>query len=855
MTDITEYISAQTLSRMEKSISDVFGVAAMILNLFGKSHSGGTGFSEELRKRLDTDAGAVECMRCIISASIRRAENGYAASGMCFDGLTLFSAPIKQGSQTVGYLAAGFTKIGEKTIPSENIISYELADKLSKAVCELAINLSAIVASSAEMKQMTDAALKIAEHRSDFLANVSHEMRTPLNAVLGTAEIALRRDMSDEMREYLHQIKSSAHHLLMIINDILDFSKIETGEMSIVPVDYEPLSLINDVAGIVNNQIGSKNIEFTIDVPPDLPLSLKGDNVRIQQVLINLLNNAVKFTRSGNVSLRISTRPISNENVMLIASVSDTGCGISQENIGRLFKMFRQIDSKRNRNAEGTGLGLAISQKLLSLMGGTISVESEPGKGSTFTVEVPQELIKDEHSNARKALEGTVACLLIGNQYLRESVETAVRQIGVLPVSIDRALLDSKAYIIGDYELLNDARELVAENPGLRCVLIDRFDSTAYSDDKNITIIRKPIYSFTLSAAMGIGEKFTRNDDTSSDVSFTAPEAYVLIVDDNDINRAVAKGVIEPLGMQVDVAASGAECIEKARNFRYDIIFMDHMMPEMDGIEAAHIIKQRFPSYADVPIIALTANAAGDAREMFLREGMSDFIAKPISLRTITNKIRRWLPSEKIIPVGKPNDTEPPQHILPDIPELDLKGAMALMGSEKLLLGVIEQYYRSIDKNIARINASYSNGNIELLTIEFHSLKSTSKQIGANRLSQTAKDLETAGKENNYIYISENIEKFLDEYKAMKNVLSVHFGNKDNEKPEKQEIKPLLDELSDALSDMDALQIDDVLEKISQNTSASDMTYFDDIKKAVDDCDFDKAESILSEWSGTLLNR
>ena len=413
-------------------------------------------------------------------------------------------------------------------------------------------------------------------------------------------------------------------------------------------------------------------------------------------------------------------------------------------------------------------------------------------------------------------------------------------------------MLGDKAYIIADYELLDDAKELIARNPELKCILIDRFDSTAYSDNDNITIIRKPVYSFSLSAAMGIGEKFTRSDDTESDVSFTAPEAYVLIVDDNDINRAVAKGVIEPLGMQVDLAASGAECIEKVRNFRYDIIFMDHMMPEMDGIEAAHIIKQRFPSYADVPIIALTANAAGDAREMFLREGMSDFIAKPISLRTITNKIRRWLPSEKIIPVSKSENKAQPQRILPDIPELDLKSAMELMGSEKLLLNVIEQYYRSIDKNIAKINASYENGNTELLTIEFHSLKSTSKQIGANKLSQMAKDLETAGKNNNNIYISENIEKFLDEYKTMKNVLSAYFGNKDNENAENQDIKPLLDELSDALSDMDALQIDDVLEKISQNTSDSDKTYFDGIKAAIDDCDFDKAESILSKWNSTL---
>ncbi len=851
MTDITEYISAQTLKQFESSLSSVFGVAVIILNQFGKSHTGGTGFSEKLKERLDSDAGTVECMRCIISTSVRRTEPGYASKGSCFDGLTVYCAPIKQGSQTVGYLAAGFTKIGEKTIPELNIISEETADKLSKAVCETAINVSAKVAKSAEMKQMTAAALKIAEHQSDFLANVSHEMRTPLNAVIGTAEIALRRDMNDEMREYLHQIKSSAHHLLMIINDILDFSKIETGEMAIVPVDYEPLSLINDVAGIVNNQIGSKNIEFTIDVQPDLPPTLKGDNVRIQQILINLLNNAVKFTKSGNVSLKVSTRPVSDENVMLIMSVSDTGCGIAEENIGRLFKMFRQIDSKRNRNVEGTGLGLAISKKLLGLMGGTISVESEVGKGSCFTFEVPQEITVECKSEIPLAPVGTVACLLIANQYLRKNIESTVVELGIKPVTTDELTQHDKAFIIADYELINEIKPLLSQHKNMKCILIDRYDSTESTDEPNITILRKPVYSLVLSAAMGISEKYTRNDDGDSDISFTAPEAYVLIVDDNEINLAVAQGVIEPLGMQVDTATSGAECIEKVRNFRYDIVFMDHMMPEMDGVETTHIIKERFPSYANVPIIALTANVAGGARDMLLREGMSDFIGKPISLRTITSKIRRWLPAEKIIPVKKTEVTEKPQSILPDIPELDLKGAMMLMGNEKLLLSVIEQYYRSIDKNIAKMNASYENGNIELLTIEFHSLKSTSKQIGANHLSALAKGLEYAGKENDIDFISENIDKFLDEYKEMKKILSSYFG-KQNSPEEKQEIKPLLSELKKALSDMDALQIDDVLEKISENMKASDKSYFEDIRKAVDDCDFDKAENVLSKWNSIL---
>ncbi len=307
--------------------------------------------------------------------------------------------------------------------------------------------------------------------------------------------------------------------------------------------------------------------------------------------------------------------------------------------------MFRQIDSKRNRNVEGTGLGLAISKKLLGLMGGTISVESEVGKGSCFTFEVPQEIIGECRSEIPLAPVGTAACLLIANQYLRKNIESTVVELGIKPVTADELTQYDKAFIIADYELINEIKPLLSQHKNVKCILIDRYNSTESTDEPNITILRKPVYSLSLSAAMGISEKYTRNDDGDSDISFTAPEAYVLIVDDNEINLAVAQGVIEPLGMQVDTATSGAECIEKVRNFHYDIVFMDHMMPGMDGVETTHIIKERFPSYANVPIIALTANVAGGARDMLLREGMSDFIGKPISLRTITSKIRRWLPA------------------------------------------------------------------------------------------------------------------------------------------------------------------------------------------------------------------
>lgn len=253
----------------------------------------------------------------------------------------MFSTPIKDYDKTVGILSSGW-------VLTE-------AERVSVYIKDFAGILSEMAKKSTEVQKVNAAATKAAEHRSDFLTNVSHEMRTPLNAILGMTEMALHKDMSDDVKEYVCQIRSSGRHLLTIINDILDYSNLSSGDMPIVEVKYEPLSLINDVAATVNSQIGSKEIEFTIDLPMDFPSVLVGDNVRIQQILINLLNNAVKFTHSGHIGLHLETVPNGKDTVLLKAEVSDTGCGIKKENLDKLFNVFRQIDSKRNRNVEGTG--------------------------------------------------------------------------------------------------------------------------------------------------------------------------------------------------------------------------------------------------------------------------------------------------------------------------------------------------------------------------------------------------------------------------------------------------------------------------------------------------------------------
>ncbi len=356
----------------------------------------------------------------------------------------MFSTPIKAYDKTVGILSSGWVLteapvyekicgVAQMIGADEDILSSDMAEvkvitsaeaeRVSVYIKDFAGILSEMAKKSTEVQKVNAAATKAAEHRSDFLTNVSHEMRTPLNAILGMTEMALHKDMSDDTKEYVCQIRSSGRHLLTIINDILDYSNLSSGDMPIVEVKYEPLSLINDVAATVNSQIGSKEIEFTIDLPMDFPSVLVGDNVRIQQILINLLNNAVKFTHSGHIGLHLETVPNGKDTVLLKAEVSDTGCGIKKENLDKLFNVFRQIDSKRNRNVEGTGLGLAISRKLLTLMNGNISVRSEPGKGSTFC-DLPHKVAGEPYS-AGIQTNGLPTYVNIGN---REPLKTGLKR-------------------------------------------------------------------------------------------------------------------------------------------------------------------------------------------------------------------------------------------------------------------------------------------------------------------------------------------------------------------------------------------------------------------------------------------
>ena len=378
--------------------------------------------------------------------------------------------------------------------------------------------------------------------KSEFIANVSHEIRTPINAVLGMDEMILRQTSEDATRQYASDIKSAAQTLHGIINEILDLSKMESGKMEIVPVNYNMRSLLNDTVNLIQLKMDSKKLRFIVDVDPSIPAGYYGDEARIRQVLNNLLSNAVKYTNSGSVTMSLKGERLDNKKALLHFVVEDTGIGMKEEDLKKLFAEYSRFDNVKNRNVEGTGLGMTITMQLLQMMGTEIQVESHYGQGSKFYFDLQQGIWDDSR--------------------------------------------------LGD------------------------FRRTSYK----------------------AAEEYTYEK------SFEAPTTRVLVVDDNAINRKVFRGLLKATQLKIDEASSGPECIELVKRNKYHIIFMDHMMPDMDGIECFRILKKMEDNLSrNAAVIMLTANAVIGAKEEYLREGFDDFMAKPIVPEKLEEMIKKYL--------------------------------------------------------------------------------------------------------------------------------------------------------------------------------------------------------------------
>ncbi|MDR1083807.1 MAG: transporter substrate-binding domain-containing protein [Deltaproteobacteria bacterium] len=503
-----------------------------------------------------------------------------------------------------------------------------------------------------ELETQRAAALEASRAKGDFLAQMSHEIRTPMNAIIGMAELTLREKLTDEVEEMVHNISQAGNSLLGLINDILDFSKIESGRLELAREPYNFGELLTDVIGVIQPRLAARPIVFFVEIESFFPRNVIGDELRLRQILLNLLTNAVKYTREGSISLKISSVTAGNTAVIGL-SVSDTGLGIKPNDLSLLFGNFTRFDNTANKGVEGTGLGLAITRNLARLMGGDITVASEYRKGSTFTAAVTQEigdykplasfdtnpgqiLVMENNPSKIKNLSFTLDTL--NAQYVLIESPAAMRD--ELQNSTFACLIAPEEYSEEIDIILNN----ISKKPRI-IYLSERLEHKAKSPAA-ITLTW-PVFCLTLAKALnkhtdGPKKKITKN-------AFTAPNAQILVVDDIEMNLKVARGLLKPFKANVDTCESGSEAISLVDRKHYDLIFMDHMMPELDGLETTRRIRQ-LPDGRDVPIVALTANAVSGVREMFIENSMNDFLSKPIDPAKLEATLNQWLPQDKIIP-------------------------------------------------------------------------------------------------------------------------------------------------------------------------------------------------------------
>ena len=810
---LTEYIDKSILQTIQDAFSDMTGLAALTTNPDGTAVTEGSGFCRfctELNRKCPL--GKQLCEYSDKSGAMMTHRTGRPTWYYCHAGLIDFSAPIVVNGEMIGCFVGGqaLTSPPDEAkckahairlgldpdeyfdaIREVNIVSEE---KVGKAM-DFLYTISGVLSDMAYGKYTSEKASveleRVSRMKSDFLANMSHEIRTPMNAVIGMAEMALREDLPDSAREYISQIKSSGKLLLTIINDILDFSKIESGMLDIKLAEYEPVSLFDDVAAIIASKVLDKDVELILNLNTSIPKRLYGDGTRIRQILLNLGSNAVKFTESGQVRFVVDFSVLDADEILLSVSVEDTGIGIKDENLGKVFESFSQVDSKRNRSSGGTGLGLAISKELLSLMDGSLHVESEYKKGSVFSFKLPQRVI--DHTPSM-GIQDPGKYLVIGifdNEYLLGGFTWDASKLGVSSMNIasdadlsmavetaEKRNPGRKIYVFIEHKLFDEEKkEYFRTHPDKTVVVVTDYYSRLEKDLPNLMVTKKPMSAMNMALILGRGSvRQGSEDDAPESIPFTAPDAKVLIVEDNAVNLTVAVGLLEPLDMKISSAMSGKEAIRKIEEEHFDLILMDHMMPEMDGVETTRIIRRMYPDYDEVPIIALTANAVRGVREMFISEGMNDFVPKPIELPVLAAKLRQWLPPEKILTMTSTVPTETVR-IGSDFaraktaPELDKDEALKLLGSEKLFRQVLKEYLRIIPEKAERIEKLYRDENWPDYAVEIHGLKNASRQIGAGELMSLCEETENAVNARKLSLVHETHDKIVTMYKGYSDLL------------------------------------------------------------------------------------
>ena len=634
-------------------------------------------------------------------------------------------------------------------------------------VLYLSENIDGEKAERDKLIDMSERAIAASEAKSSFLSNMSHEIRTPINAVLGMNEMILRECDDRNILGYSESIRTAGTTLLGLVNDILDFSKIEAGKMEIIPVDYDLSSVINDLVGMIQTKADNKGLRLDLNISGDVPKILHGDEVRVKQVITNILTNAVKYTEKGFITFGIGYEKLPDEpdSILLNVSIKDTGIGIKKEDMRKLFSEFDRIEEKRNRNIEGTGLGMSITQRLLEMMDSSLIVESIYGLGSKFSFSLKQTVVNWE--------------------------------------------------ALGDYE-------------------------AAYRE------------------SLGRREKYHEK--------FRAPSARVLVVDDTPMNLVVFANLLKQTEVKIDTANSGSEGLSRSLETKYDIIFLDHMMPEKDGIQTLRELKAQTDNpNLNTPVICLTANAISGAREKYLADGFDNYLTKPIDSGKLEEMLIKYLPSDKITQSGDTeadsaasaaeaviddNGSQIPVFIH-EISEIDCAKGITNCGSEEAFLETLKLFAGMVNGYADEIGKYWESGDIKNAVIKIHALKSSSRIIGASELGELAQELENAGNAGDMEKLGAHIADLLGRYRSLGEALAPMLQTEeDADLPMlgEEELSEIYTGISEFMSVSDFGSAVDLIENLKEYSfPESEKERCKTLIKAAEEIDYDTIAEIMQK--------
>lgn len=661
--------------------------------------------------------------------------------------------------------------------------------------------------------------------KDDFLANISHEIRTPINTIAGMSEILANEDLRDDVREKVQDLQGASRNLVTLVSDMLDFAEIQSGKLELSESSYSLTSTINDIVNIINNQKKNKDIEFILDINTDIPALLVGDEQKLKRAMLNILSNAVKFTEVGCVVLEISCRRESY-GINLCITVRDTGIGIDSSQLHNVFNSFSMVDTKRNRQEGGVGLGLAIAQAIIEKMGGFISVRSRKGEGSEFQIIVPQKVEQYEPMIVlENPLRFNVLVYIDMNQFSIAAVKNeygnnisnitenlgivvhVCRNLNELKRRIERNYITHIFITLYEYTMDESYFNELAKHTGVVIILEETEAYRVHSDD--IIRLYKPFYALPVSIILKGGKRYNNlNREAMNKNMFIAPDAKILIVDDNAINLRVESCLMKNYKFTIDTALSGMEALEKLESKDYDMVFMDHMMPEMDGVDTLHRIRDKAGIYyANIPVIALTANAVAGAKEMLIAEGFQDFLSKPVEIASMHRILEKYLPDAKKIYDFEDDATDVqsgeavhndhereivyeqlqnPQASVNELgaetaqedtaADINEKQGTLYCGSLEDFEDILKIHYEDYEENRQKIQAFYDSKDWKNYVILVHGLKSSMKCVGIMKLSDMCLELEIAGKENRIDYILKNHDAMMAEYARIHDVIGNRLG-------------------------------------------------------------------------------